>query len=130
MKFLVDENLSSGLCSVLHELGYDATSLRNRGRLGLNDPQVLELAIDEDRVIITANGDDFRQLVGQVELHPGLVVLPNAALGPATERLMMIVEFVRDQPEGAADYMVNRVISASAGGALTVVDLPPASSHG
>ena len=96
MKFLVDEDLSPQLVRTLFELGYDATSVRDRGRLGLRDSQVLEWALAEDRVIVTANAADCRGLVGNCELHPGLWILPNVAFEPASAFLREAAVTVSD----------------------------------
>jgi predicted nuclease of predicted toxin-antitoxin system len=106
VRFLVDENLSPRLAAVFNELGYDATSVRDRGRLGMSDAAVLAWAVEEDRVIVTANGDDFRELIGQVDLHPGLWILPSAATNPASKLLRKAAAFACAQDEVAAAYMV------------------------
>jgi predicted nuclease of predicted toxin-antitoxin system len=87
VKFLVDEDLSPRLVRDLHNMGYEATSVRDRGRLGLLDHHVLEWAIAEDRIIVTANAADYRELVGNAGMHPGLWILPNVALDPASKFL-------------------------------------------
>lgn len=124
MKFLIDEDLSPRLCEVLNELGYEATSVRDRGRLGMFDTAVLAWAVEEDRVIITANADDFRELVGREELHPGLWIVPNVGVQPATEFLRAAATFVASQDEDPASYMVNRVVTISAAGDITAEAIP------
>jgi hypothetical protein len=107
MKFLVDENLSPRLAAHLAQRGYDATSLRDRGGLGKKDPAVLDMA-----------------LVGRVELHPGLVILPNAATEPATRLLDAIIDSMTAQEEAPASYMINRVVTADADGSIRAELLP------
>jgi hypothetical protein len=38
---------------------------------------VLAWCIEEDRIIVTENARDFRRLIGKMELHPGLIILPS-----------------------------------------------------
>ena len=63
MKVLLDENVSPGLVATFWSLGFDATAVRDRGMLGARDPDVLALAVAEDRAIVTANAVDFTALV-------------------------------------------------------------------
>ena len=79
MRLFFDENLSPRLISVAHSRGLDATSARDRDLLGAPDRAILALCVEEDRVCVTNNATDFRGLVGAVDLHPGLIVLPNVA---------------------------------------------------
>ena len=79
VRVFVDECLSPRLVSVGYARGYHATCARDRGLLGVPDPEILALCLDEDRVCVTNNADDFRGLVGLIELHPGLIVIPNVS---------------------------------------------------
>jgi len=76
VKLFLDENLSPRLVAIGHARGYDTTCARDRALLGSVDRDVLELCVNEDRVIVTNDADDFRGLVGELDVHPGLIVLP------------------------------------------------------
>lgn len=78
MRFFVDEDLSPTLVQECHQAGYDATCSRDRGMLGASDRKVAELCMEEDRVLVTNNADDFLKLTEDASLHPGLVVMPLA----------------------------------------------------
>ena len=56
-KFLIDECLSPALARRLDERGYDAASVRDRGRLGSEDTPILEYCIAEDRILVTQNAE-------------------------------------------------------------------------
>jgi len=44
----------------------------------MKDHSLRELALREEFVFVTNNAGDFRKLMGEAELHPGLIViLPN-----------------------------------------------------
>jgi predicted nuclease of predicted toxin-antitoxin system len=78
-RFLIDENLSPMLALHLCAThGFDAVHVNAVGLRGTPDPQILDYAILEDRIIVTSNADDFRKLVRRVEAHPGLAVLLDA----------------------------------------------------
>ncbi|MBI2372377.1 MAG: DUF5615 family PIN-like protein [Deltaproteobacteria bacterium] len=69
MRFLIDECLSPELARRLVGEGYDATSLRDRGRLGLKDAEVLRFCVEEDRTLVTQNAQNFRKLVAGIDAH-------------------------------------------------------------
>ena len=75
MRFLIDECLSPTLVGVAHEAGFEAYHVAHHGWAGLKDPQLFQRILAENFVFVTNNRDDFRALVGDVELHPGLVVI-------------------------------------------------------
>ena len=67
MRLLLDANLSPRrVGSALEKLGHDVLSLASDAALGaLDDPQVLELAAREDRIVVTRNSRDFAPLLRQ-----------------------------------------------------------------
>jgi len=79
-RFLIDENLSPMLASHLrHVHGYDAVHVNEAALGGASDRAVLAYAIAENRIVVTGNADDFRQLARNVEGHPGLAIIREAA---------------------------------------------------
>lgn len=67
MRLLLDANLSpKRIGSVLAKRGHDVLSLASDPALGaLDDPQVLQMAADEDRILVTRNSRDFAPLLRQ-----------------------------------------------------------------
>jgi hypothetical protein len=65
LRLLLDANLSpERIGSALEERGHDVLSLAADTALGaLDDPQVLELAAQEDRILVTRNSRDFAPLL-------------------------------------------------------------------
>lgn len=57
MKFLVDEALQDAVAHRLEAAGHDAAHVRLRGLAGHTDDEVMALAVDEDRVLITTDTD-------------------------------------------------------------------------
>jgi hypothetical protein len=46
-----------------------------RGRSGFKDHQLREVVLREEFVFVTNNARDFRKLMGELELHAGLIVI-------------------------------------------------------
>lgn len=132
MKVFIDESLSPRLVSIGHEHAYDTTCARDRGLLGAPDSDVLELCANEDRVCVTNNADDFVELVGDVELHPGLILLPMVDLARQRELFDAALTYIEDQAsageQAPRDYMVNHVVEIDTEGICEAFELPPSES--
>jgi Domain of unknown function (DUF5615) len=65
VRLLLDANLSpKRVGSALERRGHDVLSLASDAALGaLDDPQVLEFAAHEDRILVTRNSRDFAPLL-------------------------------------------------------------------
>ncbi len=65
MRLILDANLSpKRIGSVLSRTGHDVLSVASDPVLGaLDDPQVLELAAGQDRILVTRNSRDFAPLL-------------------------------------------------------------------
>lgn len=81
MRLLLDENLSPrGIAAKLREVGDDVLALAEDTTFeGLPDPQVLELAASQQRVLITRNSRDFAPLARQWaeggRPHAGIILI-------------------------------------------------------
>lgn len=130
VRLFIDENLSPRLASVGHDRGYDVTCARDRNLLGTADREILEFCLEEDRVCATNNADDFRELVGGVELHPGLIVLPNVGRDHQFELLDAALAFIEREAEAGGqeprDLMVNHVVEIDETGTAELYELPHA----
>jgi predicted nuclease of predicted toxin-antitoxin system len=129
VRLFVDENLSPTLASTAHDRGYDATSSRDRGLLGLSDHALLRLCVEEERVLVTENAGDFRALCAAAGVHPGLIVIPSSAgarqrdlLGACLDRIEVAANAAGNEP---ADYMLNRVVEIDANRTIHDAPLPP-----
>jgi predicted nuclease of predicted toxin-antitoxin system len=77
VRLFIDECLSPTLARRLSESGaHDAVHPLDVGRRGESDHGIVERCVADDRIIVTGNARDFRRLLGIVELHPGLIILP------------------------------------------------------
>jgi predicted nuclease of predicted toxin-antitoxin system len=81
LRLLLDANLSPrGVAARLREVGHDVLALAEDAAFeGLADPQVLELAASELRVLITRNSRDFAPLARQWaeagRSHAGIILI-------------------------------------------------------
>jgi predicted nuclease of predicted toxin-antitoxin system len=126
MKFIIDEDLSPRVARYLcQEFCFDAIAVRDRGLLGATDPEVLEYAFKEDRILVTANIRDFEKLAAAVEVHAGIVLMLDGDL-LAVEQIEVMAAVVRVlQAETATGKdLVNRVLYISISGTAKFEDLP------
>jgi predicted nuclease of predicted toxin-antitoxin system len=81
LRLLLDANLSPrGIAAKLRNNGHDVLALAEDATFeGLPDPEVLELAASEQRVLITRNSRDFAPLARQWaeagRPHAGIIIL-------------------------------------------------------
>jgi predicted nuclease of predicted toxin-antitoxin system len=75
VKFLVDMALSPDLAGWLRSLGHDAVHAAGLQLDRASDPQILSKALDEARVVITADLDFPRLLAIVGAEGPGLILL-------------------------------------------------------
>ncbi len=129
MKLWFDEDLSPTLVQVAHERGLEATCNRDRGVLGITDPQLLDLVGRDDFVLVTDNGSDFRRLFARERIHPGLIVMPGSSGRARQQELVRGIIAWIDRAaviagQSCADFMVNRLIEACEDGSVTASHLP------
>jgi predicted nuclease of predicted toxin-antitoxin system len=131
LRFFVDECLSPSLAHRLANDGLDAVCARDMGRSGDSDHAILSRCLDEDRVLVTHNAEDFRQLVGRSELHPGLIILDESSRERSMQQLRAALDYVRESasPEPRT-WMVNRVVEVGTDGAVATYELPPQAQSG
>jgi predicted nuclease of predicted toxin-antitoxin system len=124
VKVFIDESLSPRLAVWLNaEGGYDAIHPLHVGRRGEPDHRVLARCIAEDRVIVTQNARDFRRLVGNTEIHPGLIILASVDREGTWALLKAALGFLRRRGDPAAT-MLNHVLEISASGRIEFTELP------
>ena len=118
IKLLIDEDLSPRVAHLLCEqLLIDSISVRDRGLLSSNDPEVLEYAFQEDRILVTANIRDFEQLARSYEIHPGIVLIRDGSL-LREEQIIIVknaIQAIEEELKDGRD-MINRVLYISIDG--------------
>ena len=124
MKIFIDESLSPRLAGRLNaDAGYEAIHPLHVGRRGEPDHRVLARCIAEDRIIVTQNARDFRRLVGNTEIHPGLIILPSVDREGTWALLRAAIAFLKRRGDPAT-AMVNHVLEISISGEIAFTELP------
>lgn len=89
MRILLDAHISGRTVGkALLAEGHDVRALDSEVELeGLSDPEVLELAAAEGRVLVTANIRDFepllREWAGESRSHAGVILVPSSVRNEA-----------------------------------------------
>jgi predicted nuclease of predicted toxin-antitoxin system len=98
VRILLDAHISGRTVGkALIESGHDVRALDSEVEFeGLPDPEVLELAAAERRVLVTANIRDFepllREWAGESRTHPGVILVPSTVRNEAFGVLISGVE--------------------------------------
>lgn len=129
MKLWVDECLSPTLVERANRRGYWATCNRDRGLLGASDKLLHERVIAEEAVFVTNDEADFVALYRRVDLHTGLLILPQAdkrkgLLPPFDAALDYIEQHAKAAGEAPAEWMLNRRVEVDLHSVPTHDDLP------
>jgi predicted nuclease of predicted toxin-antitoxin system len=123
VRFFVDECLAPALARRLNERGFDAIHPLDVGRRGELDHTVLRRCVEEDRILITENARDFRDLMGRIDMHPGLVILPSISRAGTLRLVDAVLRYLGQQAD-PRDYMLNRVLEVGEDGAIAEYKLP------
>jgi predicted nuclease of predicted toxin-antitoxin system len=74
MRFLVDECTGPSVATWLHDQGHDVFSVYDEAR-GIDDDQVIQMALDQKRILIT-NDKDFGEKVYRDNCpHVGIILM-------------------------------------------------------
>jgi predicted nuclease of predicted toxin-antitoxin system len=73
-RFLVDEDLPRSLARLLRAAGLDAEDVRDVGLRGRPDTEVLQSAVAQNRVLLTADLGFANLLALPLGSHPGILV--------------------------------------------------------
>ena len=127
VKFLIDECLSHVLVRRLRENGHpDAIHPIHVGMRGFRDDQIVARAFAEDRIVITANGRDYKKLLAAMTVHPGAIIVEALEREGTWRQILAAIAFIEMQPVSSADYMINRIVEVTSGGIIPY-ELPPQS---
>jgi predicted nuclease of predicted toxin-antitoxin system len=98
VKILLDAHISGRMVGkALTERGHDVRSIDSEPEFeGLSDPNVLELATAEGRILVTANVRDFepllREWAGESRSHTGVILVPSSVRNEAFGVLISGIE--------------------------------------
>jgi predicted nuclease of predicted toxin-antitoxin system len=76
VRLYADENFELPVVEKLREKGYDILTVQEAGKAnqGIPDEEVLAFAVAENRVVITLNYNDFKNLHRRDRNHHGIVI--------------------------------------------------------
>jgi predicted nuclease of predicted toxin-antitoxin system len=106
VKFLIDECLSRRLSSLLSEAGWDVVHVSERDLLGRPDTEVLACALEEGRVLISAD-TDFGELLMRSKASQPSVILLRRGSHDADDQLTVLLNNI----PGLVDDLVSGVIA-------------------
>jgi len=96
LKLLIDEDVHLALSSALRKRGYDAVHVRELERLGLEDVDQLDCAIEQERCFVTFNVGDFVRLHAKYieagKTHFGIVVSQQLPIGRMLRDLLLFFQ--------------------------------------
>ena len=97
VRFLADEDLHAGITDGLRsrEPAIDILDARTAGLRGRTDPVLLDLAAQQDRILITHDRNTmtrfFMERVAEGKSNPGIFVAPQtSSIGEIIEALLLI----------------------------------------
>lgn len=105
MRFLLDQGLSPTVCTLLADAGHDAIHARDLGLSTAPDPVVLQVAVDDGRVLLTLDTDFGTLLAYSGDATPSVVrfrgEVTRRAEGQARLLVANLEQFDADLAEGA-----------------------------
>jgi predicted nuclease of predicted toxin-antitoxin system len=75
VKLLIDENLPPRLTRLLTEAGHNAAHVRDLDATGSSDPQIIELALGDGRIIVSADTDFGALLASTGATAPSVILV-------------------------------------------------------
>lgn len=105
MRLLLDANLSpKRIGAALEKRGHDVLSLASDAALGaLDDPQVLQLAAEQRRILVTRNSRDFAPLLREWSEegrhHSGCILIWTLAHHEFGPIINGNIKLLREHPE-------------------------------
>lgn len=96
--FLDEDSMSKALAHNLRLRSIDVTTVAEEGREGLSDPEQLEFAASQGRVICTGNVGDFFQLhtayLTNGLNHAGIIIIQQQgfSIGEQIRRLLRLIK--------------------------------------
>ena len=84
MRFLVDECLRARVAELLSDAGHDAVHVGVVGLLGRPDTEIMEFALRDDRVVISAD-TDFGELLARSQASLPSVILLRRNHDPGSQ---------------------------------------------
>ncbi len=121
---MLDECLSPSYVHRLVAMGHhDAVHPAYIGLSGVRDDTIIARAFADDRIVITANGRDYRKLLARMTLHPGAIIVEALEREQTWQQIVLALDVI-EQQASPADDMVSRVVEVSAADGVRDYQLP------
>ena len=96
MRFLLDEDVNPAVAEVGRGRGLEVISIHELDRRGFTDEEQLLFSIDQGRVFVTRNRNDFLRLTLTLfqkgELYPGLLIVARSLPNDRPEAIALAIE--------------------------------------
>jgi len=118
VKLYLDEDISPRVAVLLRKKGVDAVSAHEKDMKGASDEEQLTAAVNEERVMVTRNRNDFIALTVRFfqdfNPHYGLIIVPHSIPG-SNFNLMAnrLSACVNKHPKGLEPYTIEFVSRGS-----------------
>lgn len=95
MNFLIDNALPPRLASLLLAAGYDAVHVRAYGMHAASDGEILARALQEDRIVVSADSDFGVILAAQEATRPSFILFRDTNLMVADDYANVLIPSLR-----------------------------------
>ena len=114
MKLYLDEDISPRVAELLRKKGVNAVSAHEKNMRGASDEEQLIAAVNEERVMVTRNRNDFIALTVRffqdLKPHYGLIIVPYSIPGDDFNLLANLLSAcVKSYPKGLESYTIEFV---------------------
>ncbi|RMF65126.1 MAG: hypothetical protein D6743_08375 [Calditrichaeota bacterium] len=90
MRFLIDNALSPIIAQGLVEAGYDAIHVRDIGLASASDLEIFELAIRQNRILVSADTDFGALLVFRETTKPSFILFRQTDKRPSSQIVFLL----------------------------------------
>jgi len=106
MKFLLDESAEYRLATFLQEKGYNVTAIGHDYPHSLPDREVLAIAYEEQRILITNDRSDFGELIFRYYAPHAGIILFSLKIGDIETKQIRLQQVITEYPNQLHHFVV------------------------